>query len=102
MSDWTEHELATLAELAETFVRGDARRRARLVTEAIERAADPAQVRQFHRLLGLMESRWANLLSFAGRPVHVDVAALARTVPACGPPRRWRSAGPRSARFGDS
>ena len=51
VSDWTEHELATLAELAETFVRGDARRRARLVTEAIERAADPAQVRQFHRLL---------------------------------------------------
>ena len=67
VSDWTEHELATLAELAETFVRGDARRRARLVTEAIERAADPAQVRQFHRLLGLMESRWANLLSPAGR-----------------------------------
>jgi hypothetical protein len=24
VSDWTEHELATLAELAETFVRGDA------------------------------------------------------------------------------
>ncbi len=67
MSDWTERELATLAELAETFVRGDARRHARLVAEAIERAADPAQVRQFHRLLGLMESRWANLL-LARRP----------------------------------
>ncbi len=67
MSDWTERELATLAELAETFVRGDARRRARLVAEAIERAADPAQVRQFHRLLGLMESRRANLL-LARRP----------------------------------
>src|ERR687892_689133 len=58
---WTERELSTLAEVAETFVRGDARRRARLTTETLERAADPAQVRQFHRLLGLMESR---LVSF--------------------------------------
>ena len=62
MGAWTERELATLAEVAETFVRGDARRRARLTTEALERAADPEQVRQFHRLLGLMESRFANLL----------------------------------------
>ena len=62
MVTWTERELATLAEVAETFVRGDARRRARLTTEALERAADPEQVRQFHRLLGLMESRFANLI----------------------------------------
>ena len=62
MGAWTERELATLAEVAETFVRGDARRRARLTTEALERAADPEQVRQFHRLLGLMESRFANLI----------------------------------------
>ncbi len=62
MGSWTERELATLAEVAETFVRGDARRRARLTTEALERAADPEQVRQFHRLLGLMESRFANLI----------------------------------------
>jgi choline dehydrogenase-like flavoprotein len=62
MGTWTERELATLAEVAETFVRGDARRRARLTTEALERAADPEQVRQFHRLLGLMESRLANLI----------------------------------------
>ena len=62
MGAWTERELATLAEVAETFVRGDARRRARLTTEALERAADPEQVRQFHRLLGLMESRVANLI----------------------------------------
>ena len=67
MGTWTERELATLAEIAETFVRGDARRRARLTTEALERAADPEQVRQFHRLLGLMESRFANLL-LGGRP----------------------------------
>ncbi|HEY7702481.1 MAG TPA: GMC family oxidoreductase N-terminal domain-containing protein [Candidatus Limnocylindrales bacterium] len=65
MGTWTERELATLAEVAETFVRGDARRRARLTTEAIERAADPEQLRQFHRLLRLMESRLANL--FLGR-----------------------------------
>jgi choline dehydrogenase-like flavoprotein len=62
MGAWTERELATLAEVAETFVRGDALRRARLTTEAIERAADPQQVHQFHRLLGLMESRFANLI----------------------------------------
>jgi choline dehydrogenase-like flavoprotein len=62
MGTWTERELATLAEVAETFVRGDARRRARLTTEALERAADPEQVRQFHRLLALMESRFANLI----------------------------------------
>ena len=67
MGTWTERELATLAEIAETFVRGDARRRARLTTEALERAADPEQVRQFHRLLGLMESRFANLV-LGGRP----------------------------------
>lgn len=65
MGRWTERELATLAELAETFVRGDARRRARLTIDALELAADPEQVRQFHRLLGLMESRLANL--FLGR-----------------------------------
>ena len=62
MGTWTDRELATLAEIAETFVRGDALRRARLTTEALERAADPEQVRQFHRLLGLMESRFGNLM----------------------------------------
>jgi choline dehydrogenase-like flavoprotein len=62
MGTWTERELATLAEVAETFVRGDARRRARLTIEALERAADPEQIHQFHRLLGLMESRVANLI----------------------------------------
>ncbi len=62
MGTWTERELATLAEVAETFVRGDARRRTRLTIEALERAADPEQIHQFHRLLGLMESRVANLI----------------------------------------
>lgn len=69
MGTWTDRELGTLAEVAETFVRGDARRRARLTTEALERAADPEQVRQFHRLLGLMESRFANLI-LGGRPTR--------------------------------
>jgi choline dehydrogenase-like flavoprotein len=59
---WTERELSTLAEVAETFVRGDARRRARLTTETLERAADPDQVRQFHRLLRFMESRLVSFL----------------------------------------
>jgi choline dehydrogenase-like flavoprotein len=73
---WSDRELATLAELAETFVRGDALRRARLTTQALERAADPAQVRQFHRLLGLMESRLVNLV-LARRPTRFTSMSLA-------------------------
>ncbi len=60
-SDWTEGELATLAALAETFVRGDALRRARLTADALERAADPSQVAQLRLVLHLIESRLANL-----------------------------------------
>lgn len=67
MTGWTEREMSTLAELAETFVRGDARRRARLTAEALDRSADPAQIRQFHRLLRLVNSRSANLF-LARRP----------------------------------
>jgi choline dehydrogenase-like flavoprotein len=63
---WTDRELATLAALAETFVRGDALRRARLTADALERAADPAQVEQLRLVLRLMESRLVNLL-IAGR-----------------------------------
>ena len=51
---WSEQELATLAAVAETFVRGDAVRRARLTAEALERAADPAQVAQLRLVLRLM------------------------------------------------
>jgi choline dehydrogenase-like flavoprotein len=65
---WTDRELATLAELAETFVRGDALRRSRLTTDALERAADPAQVALLRLVLRLTESRLVNLL-FAGRPL---------------------------------
>jgi choline dehydrogenase-like flavoprotein len=78
MGAWTERELATLAEVAETFVRGDARRRARLTTEALERAADPEQVLQFHRLLGLMESRFANLFLGGGPARFTSMSPAAR------------------------
>lgn len=63
---WTERELATLAAIAETFVRGDALRRARLVTDALERAADPEQVSQLRLVLRALESRAANAALGAG------------------------------------
>jgi choline dehydrogenase-like flavoprotein len=55
-ASWTDAEIATLAQLAETFVRGDALRRARLTVEALERAADPAQVDQFRLVLRAVQS----------------------------------------------
>ena len=63
-----ETEVATLTELAETFVAGDAARRARLAAEALTEVADPAQLAQIRQVLRLMESRLANL-ALAGRPV---------------------------------
>lgn len=65
---WTAAELATLAEVAETFVRGGAVRRSTLAAEALARAADPAQIRQLKLVLRLFESRLANLL-LTGRPI---------------------------------
>jgi choline dehydrogenase-like flavoprotein len=65
---WSTAELATLAELAETFVRGDSVRRANLAADALSKAADPAQVRQLRLVLWALESRVANLL-LNGRPV---------------------------------
>ena len=64
---WTDRELATLAELAETFVRGDSLRRSRLAADALLQVADPAQVAQLRLVLRVMESRLANLL-ISGRP----------------------------------
>jgi choline dehydrogenase-like flavoprotein len=64
---WTDAELATLAEVAETFVRGDALRRTRLAVEGLERAADPEQVDQLRFVLRLIQSPMANLL-LTGRP----------------------------------
>ncbi len=63
---WSPGALATLSEVAETFVRGGAQRRAALAAEALTRAADPSQVRQLRLVLRLLESRLANLL-LAGR-----------------------------------
>jgi len=64
---WTDRELATLAELSETFVRGDSLRRSRLAADALDQAADPSQVAQLRLVLRLMESRLVNLL-ISGRP----------------------------------
>ena len=60
-SAWSDRELATLAALAETFVRGDAVRRGRLAAEALEAAVDPAQLDQIRLALRLFESRAVNL-----------------------------------------
>ena len=65
---WSAAELATIAELAETFVRGGSVRRSNLAAAALVRAADPAQVRQLRVVLRLFESRVANLL-LTGRPI---------------------------------
>jgi len=60
-SPWTERELATLRELATTFVPGDdGDHRARLVADALDRAVDPSQVGQLRLVLRAMESRVAN------------------------------------------
>jgi choline dehydrogenase-like flavoprotein len=65
---FSDGELATLAELAETFVRGGAVRRAGLAADALRRAADPSQVLQLRLVLRVIESRAANLV-LTGRPV---------------------------------
>jgi hypothetical protein len=94
---WSEPELATLAELAETFVRGGATRRARLLAQAIDRL-DPSQIRQLRLVLRLVESRPAAEPA-AGRSLeHVPrprerateerpwPAGAARASPSDGPP----------------
>jgi choline dehydrogenase-like flavoprotein len=64
---WSDADLATLAQLAETFVRGGSTRRAELAAEGLTLAADPAQVRQLRLVLRLIQSRFANL-ALTGRP----------------------------------
>jgi choline dehydrogenase-like flavoprotein len=75
---WTPRELATLAALAETFVRGDAVRRARLTSETLDLAADPTQVRQVRLVLRLMESRLANLVLARRARTFTSMAPIAR------------------------
>lgn len=67
-SGWSPGELATLAELAETFVRGSSVRRSGLAADGLSRAADPGQLRQLRLVLRILESRVVNLL-LTGRPV---------------------------------
>jgi hypothetical protein len=58
---WSAADLETLAQLAETFVRGGSVRRAGLAAEGLAKAADPAQVRQLRLVLRLFQSRVVNL-----------------------------------------
>ena len=82
-ADWSDRELATLAALAETFVRGDAVRRGRLAAEALEAAVDPAQVDQIRLALRLFESRAVNLgLARRRAAVLGDVDGGPRALPA--------------------
>jgi choline dehydrogenase-like flavoprotein len=64
---WSAADLATLAQLAETFVRGGSTRRAGLAAEGLAKAADPAQVRQLRLVLRLIQSRLVNFI-LIGRP----------------------------------
>jgi len=75
---WTERELATLADLAETFVLGDAVRRARLAAEAFDRAADPEQVAQIRLVLGLIERPLVNLALGGGLHAFRDMSPETR------------------------
>ena len=78
MRPWTEAELATLAELAETFVRGGAVRRAGLAADALSAAADPEQIGQLRLVLRLMESRAANLALTGKAARFRDLSPVAR------------------------
>ncbi len=74
VAGWSERELATLAELAETFVRGGAVRRASLAADALATAADPDQVAQLRLVLRLIESPVANLLLARRRKAFRDLS----------------------------
>lgn len=76
--DWSARELETLAELAETFVRGGAVRRARLYATAVGAVVDPSQLRRLRLVLRLIESPIANLV-LARRPqAFRDMAVATR------------------------
>jgi choline dehydrogenase-like flavoprotein len=77
-SPWTERELATLAAIAETFVRGDAPRRARLAADALDLAADPEQLRQLRLVLRAIESRAVNAALGSGPMAFSRMSAVQR------------------------
>ncbi|MFL5670539.1 MAG: GMC family oxidoreductase N-terminal domain-containing protein [Chloroflexota bacterium] len=64
---WSEREMAVLTALAETFVAGDAERRATVAAEALAETADPEQVRLLRLVLRAMDSRALNV-ALAGHP----------------------------------
>ena len=75
---WSAAELATLASIAETFVRGDSIRRANLAAAALEAAAEPQQVRQLRLVLRLVESRLANLALVRRKATFRDLSPAER------------------------
>lgn len=76
---WTERELRTLAAIATTFVPGDdGARRARLVADALDRAADPSQVAQLRLVLRAFESRVANATLGGGATTFGAMSATER------------------------
>jgi choline dehydrogenase-like flavoprotein len=74
---WSDRELATLAALAETFVRGAATRRARLAAGAID-TLDPAQSRQLRLVLRMLESPVVNVALGASPVAFRDMGMPAR------------------------
>ncbi len=75
---WSEGELATLAEVAETFVRGGALHRAELAAEALGEVADPSQLLQLRLVLRAFENRAASLLLGAGPRAFRDLSPARR------------------------
>lgn len=67
MDGWSERESAVLVALAETFVAGDAERRATLAGQALTQTADPEQLALLRLVLRAMDSGAANL-ALTGRP----------------------------------
>jgi choline dehydrogenase-like flavoprotein len=75
---WSPEELATLAAIAETFVRGAATRRANLASAALELAVDPEQVAQLRMVLRILERPVVNLVLGAGLTRFRDLSPAAR------------------------
>jgi len=75
---WSDRELETLAQLAETIVRGGSVRRAGLAAEALTRSADPSQVRQLRLVLRLLQSRLVNLLLMGKAAAFRDLSPADR------------------------
>jgi choline dehydrogenase-like flavoprotein len=78
VATWSTAELATLAAIAETFVRGAATRRANLAAAALELAADPEQVAQLRMVLRLLERPIVNRVLGAGFSRFRDLSPAAR------------------------